>query len=398
MHSCAWTRRSVFGPAARNVALWCALVAIACAGGAGCRTEVEKQSVRARTLRDVPAERLSYRFETDVTQPPVTSSEEQTKLAAVQKDFETRRKDDALIRTVVSPDGQRALALYATADDPNSSAFRIDMYAADGNFLRNLLPPDLSGAFPQTVAWSPDGSRIAFIASRNSKPKPMLTPPDILPVETTGATPSPNASVAPIFAPVPAFDTEQVYVCNRDGFDLKPLTTREGLIYFHVAWAPDAHALVALACTEDEWNAREKEHKLPAGRPRLIGLDGKERLLDDGLTDALPVWSPDSSKVATAFETDAAIYDAATETPTGARISLHDSLLAASIEYDEKNLHVKTKSPVSLNPIIQLLWTEDKTLYVQTGFARTYENEPPVKYPRWHTLHLSPQAAALGSN
>ena len=28
--------------------------------------------------------------------------------------------------------------------------------------------------------------------------------------------------------------------------------------------------MAAMACKEDEWNARERQYKLPAGRPRLI--------------------------------------------------------------------------------------------------------------------------------
>ena len=95
---------------------------------------------------------------------------------------------------------------------------------------------------------------------------------------------------------MPLFTTEQIYIANRDGYDLKPLTSREGLIYFYFSWAPDNHALVALACKENEWSAREKEFKQPAGRPRLLELDGKERLLDDQLTEALPVWSPDAAQ------------------------------------------------------------------------------------------------------
>lgn len=91
----------------------------------------------------------------------------------------------------------------------------------------------------------------------------------------------PSPSIAPTFAPVPTFNTEQIYVCNRDGYDLRPLTSREGLIYFYFAWAPDNHAVVAMACREAEWAEREKAYKLPAGRPRLIALDGAERLLDD---------------------------------------------------------------------------------------------------------------------
>src|SRR6185503_14621819 len=87
---------------------------------------------------------------------------------------------------------------------------------------------------------------------------------------------------------------------------------------------------------EDEWNARERQYKMPAGRPRLIAPDGTERLLDDAMTDALPVWSPDASKVATAFDTDVAIYDAGGKTPTQARLPLGDQLLTASVAYDQK--------------------------------------------------------------
>src|SRR5260370_33699224 len=84
--------------------------------------------------------------------------------------------------------------------------------------------------------------------------------------------PIPSPSVAPAFPALASFDTEQIYICNRDGYDLKPLTSREGLIYFYFAWAPDNHALVALACKESVWDAREKQFKLPSGGLRLITL------------------------------------------------------------------------------------------------------------------------------
>jgi hypothetical protein len=203
-------------------------------------------------------------------------------------------------------------------------------------------------------------------------------------------------------------------VCNRDGYDLKPLTMREGLIYFYLDWAPDNHALVSLACREDEWEARARAHLQPAGRPRVIEVSGQERLLDDALADALPVWSPDSSKVAAAFDTDVGIYDAVTTTPTGARIKLREPLLAASVAYDEKNLRAKNKraegansngstsapsqtggTPVSFNPIVQLAWPQPDKLFVQTGFVRIYANETVTNLLRWHTLHLSPQATLL---
>jgi len=213
---------------------------------------------------------------------------------------------------------------------------------------------------------------------------------------------------------VAAFGTEQVYLCDRDGYDLKPLTTRDGLIYFAVSWAPDAHALVALACRESEWQAREKEFKTPAGRPRVISIDGDERLLDDALAEVSPVWSPDSSKVATGFGVDVGIYDAGGKSPTQARIELRERLLTASATFDDKSATAKSKPadspgkpsatpasqsnlgslPVSFNPIVRLEWPAADKLYVETAYV-SLRSELIKTFARWHLLTLSPQAAVL---
>lgn len=378
---------------------------------AGCQSITDRQDVRPLVLRDVPAQRLAYRFEADTGIPAEILAEDSSeKLAAVQTEFTTRRPDDALLRTVASPDGQRALALYGTEDQP-SPAFRIDLYAADGKFLRNLTPPALSCVFPETVAWSYDGNFIGFIAHKNIQPTPSPTPPGDL-SEVLPEVPSlPSPSIAPAFPAIAAFRTEQIYICNRDGYDLKALTAREGLIYFFYSWAPDNHALVALACKEEEWDAREKVFKLPAGRPRLITLDGKERLLDDHLTESLPTWSPDASKVAMAFDTDVGIFDVATNKPTQARVPLRDSLIAASLAQREKNSSGDKKSdnlnkgtegpgaqqglPPSFNPIVRLEWPTSEKIYVQTAYVRVYPNESINTFQRWHRLLLSPQATLL---
>jgi hypothetical protein len=373
---------------------------------AGCKSVVDRQDVRPRVLRDVPARNLAYRLTPDVS-PPSSSFDESDKFGPVTNDFSTKRKDDALIRTVVSPDGRRVLALYGTADEPGS-AFRIDLYNSDGQFLRNLIPPEISCVFPETVTWSPDGNFINFIAHRRVVPSPTPTPPNE--PEELPATPVASPSVAPIFPPVASFNTEQIYICNRDGYDLKPLTSREGLIYFYFVWAPDGRAMAALACKEDEWNVRERQYKLPAGRPRLIALDGNERLLDDALTEALPVWCPDGSKVATAFDTDVAIYDAGGKTPTQGRLLLGDQLIAASVVYEQRTATKKVNSnanstpthattaaavPPSFNPIVRLDWRAPETLYLQTAFVRLMPNETINTFQRWHVLNLSAQAAIL---
>ena len=380
---------------------------------AGCKSVIDRQNVIPRVLRDVPARNLAYRLSPDVT-PPSTEIEDLDKFAAVANDFSTKRKDEALLRTVVSPDGRRVLALYGTVDEPGST-FRIDLYNSDGQFIRNLIPPDLACVFPETVTWSPDGNFINFIAHRRAVSSPSPTPVDVpeVPEPKPGVSPvpSPSPSIAPLFPSVATFSTEQIYICNRDGYDLKPMTAREGLIYFYFVWAPDGHAIAALACKEDEWNARERQYKLPAGRPRLIALDGSERLLDDALTDALPVWSPDGSKIATAFDTDVAIYDAGEKTPTQARLPLNDQLLAASVAYDQKTTVKKATNntnanatqtassqpsvPASFNPIVRLDWRRPETLYFQTAYVRLMPNETINTFQRWHALNISAQTAVL---
>ena len=377
--------------------------------GASCKSIIESRDVVPLVLRDVPAQRLAFRFDADVEIPAeVVDEAVDDKIESIQLDFSTRRQEEALIKTVRSPDGQRALALYGIADAP-SHVFHIDLYSSDGTFLRNLTPPDLSCVFPETVSWSPQGNFITFVARKKPTPTPSPTPVGALPPEPDTLEASPLPSIAPAFPSIPLFATEHIYICDRDGYDLKPLTSREGLIYFYFAWAPDNHALVAIACRESEWEAREREFKLPAGRPRLITLDGSERLLDDRLTEALPVWSPDSSKVSAAFETDVMIYDAATNQPTQGRIRLAEPLLAASRIYDAKESggsqggensgSVQTTPteviPASFNPIVRLEWSTPEKLYLKTAYVRLIPNDPITTFQRWHILLLSPQAAVL---
>jgi dipeptidyl aminopeptidase/acylaminoacyl peptidase len=405
----------------------CALFVVVFGAG-GCRQVGEKlgfSAVRPRTLRDVPAARLAFRLETDISEDVLPENlkadEPEELLATVKTQFETSRKDQALLRTVLSPDGQRALALYDPGGgQPSENTFRIDLYGSDGMFVRNILPQNLEGITLAAVAWSPDAQWIAFIGRERPNATPSPTPDELPvapPVFDPNASPVPTASVAPLIAPVPVFKTDQIYLADRNGENLRPLTTRDGLIYLNLAWSPDSHALAALACRQDELDARMNEGKEFAGRPRIIErADGRERLLDDQLMDAPPVWSPDSAKVATATETDVAIYDALGGSPTGARLALRDPLLNASAAYDATKLKRAdaggkanqsdapaapassgSGTPISFNPVVRLEWLQPETLLVRTGFVRYYQNspEPTRGYLRWHVLHLSPQAVVL---
>ena len=410
------------------------VVAAACLAFAGCRAAQEALSVKPKSLRDVPAARLAFRFEPDAaeeTLPELLRKDEaEEPLAPVKADFETRRGNaEALMRTVVSPTGQRALALYGTSE--TDTDFRIDLYGSAGNFVRNVLPHDLTGVFPEQVEWSPDGSRIAFSGIRTPSAQATPTPadtPDPADAATQAGDPSvvlTPTPVAPIIPPVQTFNSEQIYVGNSDGNDLRPLTNKEGLIYFKLSWSPDGQSIAALACRVDEWESRKAQGKAPAGRPRVVTLEGQERLLDDRLTDVAPAWSPDGSKVATAFDFDVAVYDAGGSAPTAAALPLAEPLRAASKDYDARlfkkdaskneqtgaankaggdagQVASATPAPaddvlISFNPVVRLEWLEPETLFAQTAFVRYFQNEPVpvISYKRWHVLRLSPQAALL---
>src|SRR5436190_6521687 len=165
----------------------------------GCRTTSDPQGLRPRQLRDVPANRLAFRFEADVAAPPGISADEARSLPAIQQDFDTRRSNDALLRTVASPDGQRALALYGTADEPTTT-FRIDLYSSDGTFIRNVTPPTLAVVFQDSVTWSADSSMIAFVGRKSAAAQPSPTPLDLQPEPLLpSASPVPTSTIGLAF-------------------------------------------------------------------------------------------------------------------------------------------------------------------------------------------------------
>ncbi|CAN5586302.1 hypothetical protein BH20ACI4_BH20ACI4_17890 [soil metagenome] len=430
---------------------------------AGCQQSVFKpQTVTPTTLRDVPAQRLNYRFEPDVPAPTEdTNPQTQERNAAVQTDFDQNRPLQVLYKTLASPDKQRILAIYNKIED-SPTEYRLDMYSADGKLLRRVTPSGMAVHFPDTIIWSPDSTALAFVAmvragntsaaitpesnnsntnsaansntnsetNSNANSADANTPPEASPqAASTANLPEPP--------PVLTFRTEQIYLCNSDGDGLKPLTQNEGLIYYYYAWSPDGSSLAALAAKFVEWRylqavAEQKgEVFVPYGRPRLIEKSGRERRLDDAPTQVRPVWSPDSAKVAVAYDKQVRIYDAIGETPTQAGIVLRNELLRSSQLYDQQqqlqqesntngnanganaNVPNPISTPadnsistlpdegtlVSFNPIIGLDWEQDSLLYLQTGYVREFKSgEGSRSYLRWHRLALSPQAVALGNS
>jgi hypothetical protein len=293
--------------------------------------------------------------------------------------------------------------------------------------------------FPDTIRWSPDSKSLAFVARTRTvqAEAAMPTPP---PGEQNEPVPaSPAAPVAQAPTGILAFRTEQLYLASADASSVRPITQNEGLIYFYYVWSPDSTMLAALATTAREWKFFEAlaitraEIFVPSGRPRLIEKNGRERRLDDNQTSILPVWSPDGTKVAVAFDVEIndpqnqtrkrrdsqiRIYDASGTSPTQAAIPLRNQLLISSAAYDHNlrrlessnSLPDNAASPtpeqqaqlstlpdeselVSYNPIVEIAWTSDDLLYFETAYIKRMarESDNVTSFARWHRLVLSAQ-------
>ncbi len=442
----------------------------------GCqRNPLETPTVAPAAMRDVAALRLNFRYEADVPAPPEeakNAAEERN--ALVQANFDQTRPQELVDKTLVSPDKQKVLAVYHRADDAPSE-FRLDMYSASGNLLKKITSDAMAAHFPDTIIWSPDSQNVAFVAvTRTGNTAPSTPSPDAnsainANVQTNSvntnsananapnantdanANAAPNTNAAVPTAPTPTaptgvltFRTEQIYLCDANGDGVKPLTQNEGLIYFYFVWSPDGAMLAALAATNREFLYFNGQAELkgeiftPLGRPRLVEKTGRERRLDDGLTQVHPVWSPDSAKVALAFDRQIRVYDAVGNAPTQAAIPLRNQLLLSSQLFDrvltqkmantngtnsansansanEANVNAETNQNtaanllpaqttlpeestlVSFNPIINLDWTANEMLYFQTGYVKLMKNETDSarSYLRWHRLILSPQAISV---
>jgi hypothetical protein len=434
------------------------IVFILLVGSAACQKSIfESPTVAPSTLRDVSAIKLNFRYEADVPAPAASNQNASTdeKNSAVQADFDANRSLEILERTIASPDKKRLLTVYKRLSDPDFT-YRLDMYSADGKFLRRVSPETMVVDFPDIIVWSPDSANVAFVGIAREGGLNSLTPLPSANSNTntsanknantangnvnanTEATPEPTVPTTPTpetAANVVTFRTEQIYICNSEGLDLKPITQNEGLIYYYFVWSPDSSMLACMAATYQEWNylklQADKSGEVfnPLGRPRIVEKNGRERKLDDNLTNVRPVWSPDSAKIAVGFYADRQgqkdmqirIYDAVGDNPTQAAIPLRNLLLFSSQAFDQKvnneqnpqsNANTETnanvnpsqssttlpneKTLVSFQPIIALEWTADNLLYFQTGYVKQYKSGDGARSSlRWHRLVLSPQATAI---
>ena len=170
---------------------------------------------------------------------------------------------------VVSPDGRFvAYTLRRTNWDDNEYETEIWLGDLTAGTFRQLTSGPKSSSAP---AWSPDGSRIAFLSDRR--------------------------------------DRQQVYAISPDGGEAQAVTSTTDTIH-RFAWSPDGSAIAFSATEPDETMRRnrernwgpyrviDEEHRMTQLRLVDLATGSTRKLTSGAFTVGAFDWSPDGSRIA----------------------------------------------------------------------------------------------------
>ena len=166
----------------------------------------------------------------------------------------------------ISPDGSRIV--YSTCEYTNLSVtgdYEIATANPDGTGRQRLTR---STSFENYPVWSPDGTRIAFIANYDSESDSDSGSRGYEPSET------------------------RIFTMAPDGTDVRVVPNTEGVGLYPPVWSPDGERLAVTV--NEEWGYHH------AGEKRIlytVRVDESE-LSRIGEVSTLPTWSPDSERLA----------------------------------------------------------------------------------------------------
>ncbi len=194
---------------------------------------------------------------------------------------------------LVPPKGKVLFYTWVTSN--NTEIFVVN---ADGTNLMRLTNQE---GFDDNAVWSPDGSKIAFTSTRfNNGWDICIMSADGTNVQRVTANNGPWTNSGPswspdgkqivfqsdrdTFNPQDYRGTQQLYIINADGSELRRLTNDASVEDLHPSWSPDGTRIIFSS----------------AGRIQSIDPDGKNRttLAASSSTDySGPAWSPDGRMI-----------------------------------------------------------------------------------------------------
>jgi hypothetical protein len=212
-----------------------------------------------------------------------------------------------------SPDGT-SIVLVSNRNnmDTQNNNSEVFIYNLQSQSLKQLTDRRIGDIYDSYTIWSPDGGSVAFVASELEGPDLIQGPAKIhiMSVDADVADVNASTTIDPQMDQISslawspdgqkiAFESEsdgdaEIFVVNVDGTGLQQLTNNEGFLDAYPQWSPDGSQIAF--------------HSDRDGNTEIyvITIDGlvETRITDDPGSDSAAVWSPDGQWLAFSSDRD----------------------------------------------------------------------------------------------